>query len=86
MAGILEKLLRPQKRTTYRSIKVLELESAKEILAEVFHVQPSVVDDMIQRRLEDRGPAIEEGRLSEDGLWPATFCLVSSYGPGDPKA
>jgi hypothetical protein len=73
MAGILEKLLRPQKRTTYRSIKVLELESAKEILAEVFHVQPSVVDDMIQRRLEDRGPG-HRGRKALRG-W-AVACHV----------
>ncbi len=46
MAGVLEKLLRPQKRATYRSAKVLELESAKEILAEVFHVRPSEVEDI----------------------------------------
>ncbi len=54
MAGVLEKLLRSQKRVIQRSTKALELESAKEILAEVFHVRPSVVEDMIQRRLEER--------------------------------
>ncbi len=75
MAGVLEKLLRSQKRVIQRSTKALELESAKEILAEVFHVRPSVVEDMIQRRLEERSLAVEEGKISEDGLWPATFCL-----------
>ena len=75
MTGVLGKLLRPQKRVMQRSTKALELESAKEILAEVFHIRPSVVEDMIQRRLEERSQAVEEEPLSEDGLWPATFCL-----------
>ncbi len=75
MAGVLGKLLRRQKGATYRSAKALELESAKEILAEVFHVRPSAVEEMIQQRLEERGLAVEEGKLSEDGLWPAAFSL-----------
>jgi len=81
MAGVLGKLLRPQKMVVQRSTKALELESAKEILAEVFHVRPSEVEDMIQQRLEDRDLAVEQVSLSEDGLWPATFCLVSSHWP-----
>jgi len=32
-----------------------ELETAKEILAEVFGARPSDVEEMIQRRLEERG-------------------------------
>jgi hypothetical protein len=36
------------------SPKVLELETAKEILAEVFHARPGEVEEMIQRRLEER--------------------------------
>ncbi|MFA6371150.1 MAG: hypothetical protein WCW68_00850 [Methanothrix sp.] len=36
------------------SIRVLELETAKEILAEVFHARPGEVEEMIQRRLEER--------------------------------
>jgi len=75
MAGVLEKLLRPHRRVIDRSAKALELESAKEILAEVFHVRPSEVEDMIQKRLEERSLAVEKGPLSEDGLWPAMFCL-----------
>jgi hypothetical protein len=42
--------------------KVLELETAKEILAEVFHARPGEVEEMIQRKLEERS-------------WPATFSL-----------
>jgi hypothetical protein len=34
--------------------KVLELQTAKEILAEVFHARPGEVEEMIQRRLEER--------------------------------
>ena len=50
---------------------VLELETAKEILAEVFHTRPADIEDMIQRRLEERSWP-EENRAK---LWPATFCL-----------
>jgi hypothetical protein len=46
-----------------------ELEMAKEILCEIFHVLPTDVEDMIQRRLA------ENSQTPEDGLWPATFCL-----------
>jgi hypothetical protein len=51
--------------------KVLELLTAKEILAEVFHARPADVDEMIQRRLEEKSSHVE----CEEGLWPATFCL-----------
>jgi len=53
------------------STKQLELEAAKQILSEVFHVHPADVEDMIQRGLEERD--WPEGR--EDRLWPAEFCL-----------
>jgi hypothetical protein len=52
------------------NIRAQELETAKEILAEVFHARPGEVEEMIQRRLEESGP--EEREL---GLWPATFCV-----------
>jgi hypothetical protein len=32
----------------------LELQTAKEILAEMFHVRPADVEEMLQRRLEER--------------------------------
>jgi len=51
--------------------KVLELQTAKEILAEVFHARPADVEEMIQRRLEEKNSPVE----CEEGLWPATFCL-----------
>jgi hypothetical protein len=53
------------------STKQLELEVAKQILQEVFHVCPSDVEDMIHSRLEERSRHRDE----EEGLWPATFCL-----------
>jgi hypothetical protein len=54
--------------------RVLELETAKEILAEVFGSRPGVVEEMIQRR-----PRGEE--LDRRDSWPATFPWVSSNGP-----
>ena len=55
--------------------KRAELETAKEILAEVFHVRPSVVEEMIQQRLEERSLALEQGPIPEGELWPEAFCL-----------
>jgi hypothetical protein len=58
--------------------KLMELETAKEILAEIFHSRPADVDEMIQSRLEERSwPEEENIWLEEHGekLWPATFCL-----------
>jgi hypothetical protein len=49
--------------------KVLELETAKEILSEVFQARPSEVEEMIQIRIEKKSLA------DEADLWPATFCL-----------
>ena len=53
------------------STKQLELETAKEILSEVFHAHPADVEEMIQRRLEETNWHEER----KDGLWPAEFCL-----------
>jgi hypothetical protein len=47
------------------------METAKEILAEIFHARPADVEEMIQRKLEERSWAEE----SEEGPWPATFCM-----------
>jgi hypothetical protein len=54
------------------STKQLELETAKEILQEVFHARPSDVEEMIQGRLEERSRHQE---YEEEGLWPVSFCL-----------
>jgi hypothetical protein len=63
------------------STGAMELETAKEILAEVFAARPGEVEEMIQRRLDerwqdDRGPE-ENIRQEKRGekLWPATFCV-----------
>ena len=75
MAGVLGLLIGPQKRavvhcTSRMNPKALELQTAKEILAEVFRVRVSEVDEMIQNRFEadDMDP-------KESGLWPAEFWL-----------
>ena len=54
MAGVFEKLIRPQKMMgiCISDPKALELETAKEILAEIFRVRISDVDEMIQNRFE----------------------------------
>ena len=61
------------------SIKAMELQTAKEILAEVFHARPGEVEEMIRSRLEDRNwPEEEEAawqKEREEGRWPAMFCV-----------
>lgn len=52
--------------------KVLELQTAKEILAEVFHARPGEVEEMIQMRLEESGGPEE---VRQEGMWPQEFCL-----------
>ena len=54
-----------------------ELQTAKEILSEVFHARPADVEEMIQSRLEEKNSSTE----CEDVLWPSTFCLVDWNGP-----
>jgi hypothetical protein len=78
MAGVLEQLIRPQKRavvycTSRMNPNAIELQTAKEILAEVFKVRLSEVDEMIQNRFEEvhHQEAYSEG----DGLWPQEFWL-----------
>ena len=78
MAGVLEQLIRPQKRavvycTSRMNPTELELQMAKEILAEVFRVRLSEVDEMIQNRFEE--VRIQEVCSEEDGLWPQEFSL-----------
>lgn len=64
MAGVLERLLRPvQTRPKAEQrvflccrvdLKTLELQTAKEILREVFGTSPAEVDEMIRQRVEER--------------------------------
>ena len=73
MAGVLEQLVRPQNKVVHRDLKAMELEAAKEILAEVFRVRLSEVDEMIRCRFEaeDTGSIDSE----EHGQWPQEFWL-----------
>lgn len=71
------KITKPRRIETRRAnISALELETAKEILAEVFHAGPGDVEEMIQMRLEERN-WIERTGISpkerEEVLWPAAF-------------
>jgi hypothetical protein len=86
MAGVLGQLIRPQKRaighgTLQVDAKVLELETAKEILAEVFGVRLSDVDEMILSRFEASGNGeIGNGEtgneaIGSEELWPQEFWL-----------
>ena len=70
-----EKLCESRIRT---NSKLMELETAKEILAEIFHTRPADVEEMIQSRLEERSLPKEKDIWPEEHgekLWPATFCL-----------
>ncbi|VVB64579.1 Uncharacterised protein [uncultured archaeon] len=62
--------LEPKLRVNPRT---LELETANQILEEVFHARPSDVEDMIQKRLEEK--SWREGSWqAEEELWPERFC------------
>jgi len=73
MAGVLGRLIGPQKKVMYRDPKAMELETAKEILAEVFRVRLSEVDEMIQNRFEE--VHAQEACCEGDGMWPQEFSL-----------
>ena len=60
------------------SIRAMELQTAKEILAEVFGARPGEVEEMIKSRLEERSWDEEKNicpEKREEGLWPATFSV-----------
>ncbi len=67
MAGVIEQIFRPQK-TALQDRRSMELEAAREILAEVFRIKLSEVDEMIQNHY-DKDP-FEEGNSKGDRLWP----------------
>ena len=80
MAGVLE-LIRgsqPQrwlfacpKKAPWVDPKILELQAAKEILAEVFGMRISEVEEMLRQRSETEVQSCNK----EDGLWPESFNL-----------
>jgi hypothetical protein len=53
--------------------RLLELQTAKQILREIFHARSSEVDEMIQRRLEEKNWN-EVSQTKEEELWPREFC------------
>ncbi len=63
MAGVLGQLIRSQKKAM--SQKAMELEAAREILAEVFRIKLSEVDEMIQNRFQ-----ADDACIKENGQWP----------------
>jgi len=70
MAGVLGQLFGPQKMAM-QDRRAMELEAAREILAEVFWVRLSEVDEMIENRFQAGGEV--ERRSREDSLWPQEF-------------
>lgn len=81
MAGVLERIRWPQKKLVVvhssSALKVdpriLELQAAKEVLAEVFGVRISDVDEMIQNRYNE-GCYAKPG-YEETEQWPREFML-----------
>ena len=72
MAGVIKRLFRPQKETV-QDRRIMELQMAKEILAEVFGIRIQDVDEMIQNRFE--ATSLGDISMEEDGLWPQEFRL-----------
>ena len=64
MAGVIKRLFRPQKEIVLDR-RIMELQTAKEILAEVFGIGNSEVKEMISSRFQAGGEAKQE-----DGRWP----------------
>ncbi len=61
--------------------RALQLEAAKQILAEVFHIRLCDVEDMIIRRLtekcrpEEKSQITENGSSAKWGTWPEMFMI-----------
>ena len=81
MAGVLERLRWPQKKAIIGNcssaprvdLRTLELQAAKEILAEIFGVRISDVEEMILNRYDE----VRYAKLSyeETEQWPREFVL-----------
>ena len=55
------------------NLRIIELQTAKEILAEIFGVRAVEVEERTHRRMEERSWETEQAHQAEDGLWPALF-------------
>jgi hypothetical protein len=79
MAGVLDRIRWPQKKlvvghgSSKVDLRVLELQAAKEVLAEVFGVRISDVDEMIQNRYNE-GCYVKPD-YEETEQWPREFML-----------
>jgi len=80
MSGVLESIISsrryppaPISLLGRENTKALELQAAMEILAEVFHVGASDVEEMIQGRMDEKESPLKECRVSETELWPEMF-------------
>ena len=79
MAGVLERIRWPQKKQVIVhssaapkvNLRVLELKAAKEVLAEVFGVRISDVEEMIQNRYDEICYAKPD--YEETDQWPREF-------------
>jgi len=71
-------LVKPAK-SIVADARALQLETAKQILAEVFHTRLYDVVDMILRRLAEKCRPLEKSRIEEKrssanwGTWPEMF-------------
>jgi hypothetical protein len=81
MAGVLERIISPQRqrrlmqhsgKSPWVNPKVLELQAAMEILAEVFGISTLQVEEMLRERTEVAAQSCK----GEVALWPESFCLV----------
>ena len=80
MGGVLERIGWLQKRSAIALLPsppvdpmILELQAAKEILAEVFRVRVSEVDEMILNRYDD--VRYEENSSKDGEMWSREFQL-----------
>ena len=72
MGGSGKHLVKPA-RSIVADSRTLQLETAKQILAEVFHTRLCDVEDMIVRRLEVEYRSEENGNHANWGRWPEMF-------------
>ena len=82
MAGVLERIKWPQKKLDVGhsssaprfDLRILELQAAKEILAEIFGIKISDVEEMIRNRYEE--VCCGNNSCEETEQWPREFLLV----------
>jgi hypothetical protein len=72
MGGSGKHLVKPAKSIVADG-RALQLEIAKQILAEVFHTRLCDVEDMIMRRLVEKNRINENGKHANWGSWPEMF-------------